>query len=246
MDFLRSLPSNIPFFGPQFLPPLYAVLGKCQTSTVKPESAYLKPVNVVHPFYYPMLAKCPECQSLDVKWDGWMGTGSCKVHGVKWEETALGYQLWCNQCQTFSSGKTHCFATTNLLFWEKKQHWEIPHMSILAGMARAEHIHNVGGIPYFLCHYPFLTLWWKRMMVSVSCALTALIMTSSVLSWKTLSTPFFCFTAPLLWLSTLINLVNLPVVNKNLYAHSMNNDIIRSCLCSEKSHVVQFLHNSRQ
>jgi hypothetical protein len=83
MDFLRSLPFNIPFFGPQFLPPLYAVLGKCQTSTVKPELAYLKPVNVVHPFYYPMLAKCPESQSLDVKWDGWMGTGSCKVYGVK-------------------------------------------------------------------------------------------------------------------------------------------------------------------
>jgi len=78
-----------------------------------------------------------------------------------------------------------------------KQHWEIPHMSILAGMARAEHIHNVGGIPYFLCHYPFLTLWWKRMMVSVSCALTALIMTSSVLSWKTLSTPFFFVLQPL-------------------------------------------------
>ena len=89
-DFLRSLPFNIPFFGPQFLPPLYAVLGKRQTSTVKPELAYLKPVNVVHPFYYPMLAKCPESQSLDVKWDGWMGTGSCKVHGWNERRQPLG------------------------------------------------------------------------------------------------------------------------------------------------------------
>jgi hypothetical protein len=82
-DFPRSLPSNIPFFGLQFLPPSYAVLRKHQTSTVEPESAYFKPVNVVHLFYYPMLARCPECQSLDVKWDGWMGTGLHKVHGVK-------------------------------------------------------------------------------------------------------------------------------------------------------------------
>jgi hypothetical protein len=123
----RGLPSDVPFLGPRFLPPSYAVLQKRNwTSTVEPESAYLKPVNVIHPFYYPMLAKCPECQSLDVKWDGWTGTGSREVHGVKREETALGYQLRCNQCQTSPARKTHCFATTNPLFWERKQHWEIP------------------------------------------------------------------------------------------------------------------------
>jgi hypothetical protein len=123
-DLPRSLPSDIPFYGPRFSPPSYAVLQKRQTSTIEPESAYIKPVNVIHPFYYPALAKCPECQSLDVKWDGWTGTGSREVHGIKREETALGYQLRCNQCQ--SSAKAHCFATTNPIFWERKQHWEIP------------------------------------------------------------------------------------------------------------------------
>src|SRR5262245_28386318 len=125
-DLMKSLPSDIPFFGPRFLPPSYMVLQKRQTSNFGPEPAYLKPVNIVHPFYYPMLARCPNCQSLDVKWEGWTGTGSREVHGLKHEETALGYQLRCNACQQKPDTKIHCFALTSPLFWDKWQHWEVP------------------------------------------------------------------------------------------------------------------------
>jgi len=133
-----SLPKDIPLFGPQFLPPSYLhVQRRRPAPVIQPETAYLKPFNVIHPFYYDNLSKCPQCESTDVRWDGWTTTGHWDLHGVREEETALGYQLVCKPCEGhFSHAKgsagndegSFCFATTNMVFWKKWEHWEIPRL----------------------------------------------------------------------------------------------------------------------
>ncbi|KAJ6533328.1 hypothetical protein DFH09DRAFT_1406865 [Mycena vulgaris] len=102
---------------------------------IKRDTAYLRPMTVVHPVYHPGLDNCPHCGSDDVSWDSWNGTGSREVHGLRREETALGYQLRHEKCtadEGSSGTKNRCFVTTNPAFWEKWEHWKIPR-----------------GIPYF-------------------------------------------------------------------------------------------------
>ena len=136
-----SLPKEIPLLGPRFLPPSYLHLQKRQpTPIIQPQTAYLKPLNVVHPFYHPELDKCPQCDSTDVLWDGWTTSGHRELHGVQVEETVIGYQLICKPCQgrfTRTKGTAicekglFCFATTNPNFWKKWEHWRIPCKQIL-------------------------------------------------------------------------------------------------------------------
>ncbi|KAI6009042.1 Septin-domain-containing protein [Pisolithus marmoratus] len=97
---------DVPILGPRFLPPTYLHTHKQPgLSSIVPEMRYLKPINVVHPFYYPELTCCPQCLSSDaVTWEGWTGTGACEVHGIFYEEVALGLQLRCNGCKAKSSG----------------------------------------------------------------------------------------------------------------------------------------------
>lgn len=137
------LGKNIPLLGPRFVPPTYLHLRKRQVApNIGPETAYLKPLNIIHPFYYPSLSRCPQCGSLDVLWDGWTTTGHRELHGVYVEETALGYQLQCKDCKKeHSKSKTinrtgddgnFCFATTNPAFWKHPEHWEVPRKSFRA------------------------------------------------------------------------------------------------------------------
>ena len=130
----KPLSKDVPLLGPQFIPPSYLHIQRWHAAPViEPESAYLKPLNVVHPFFYPRLARCPRCRSSSVLWDGWTATGSRDVHGVSEEEMALGFQLRCKDCDRDSEAsgtpKGHsrfCIATTNPVFWAKWEHWEIP------------------------------------------------------------------------------------------------------------------------
>ncbi|KAF8580073.1 hypothetical protein K439DRAFT_1302063, partial [Ramaria rubella] len=138
----RSLSSNILLFGPHFLPPSYLHIQKRKTEPVAPQTAYLKPLTVIHPFYYPELdgVGCPHCGSKEIVWEGWTSTGAREVHGVKMEEVALGRQLHCKICENEhkrlkeakKEGKfsgivpLYCFASTNSLFWSKWEHWQIP------------------------------------------------------------------------------------------------------------------------
>jgi hypothetical protein len=93
-----------------------------------------------------------------VRWDGWTTTGHRDVHGMKEEETVLGYQLICRQCEIRYShakdniggeNRSYCFATTNPTFWQKWEHWKIPrkksHLHISANIHRIP----VGNIPHF-------------------------------------------------------------------------------------------------
>ncbi|KAJ7467666.1 hypothetical protein FB451DRAFT_1178035 [Mycena latifolia] len=131
----RPLKPGIPVYGPKFIPPTFNDARLRMSSKVKPQTAYLRPVNVVHPVYYPNLRNCPHCGSDDVRWDSWNGTGSREVHGLRREETALGYQLRHDKCipdEGSSAPKSRSFATTNQLFWQRWEHWKIPR-----------------GIPYF-------------------------------------------------------------------------------------------------
>ncbi|GBE81445.1 hypothetical protein SCP_0311740 [Sparassis crispa] len=129
-----SLRHEIPLYGPHFIPPTYADEFKQDaTPGIVPETAYLKPLTVIHPFYFPELARCPQCSSDDIKWCGWTPTGHREVHGIFREETALGFQLRCQscakQCGVHGEGDDegpYCFSTTSPLFWEKREHWEIP------------------------------------------------------------------------------------------------------------------------
>jgi hypothetical protein len=130
------LPRDIPLLGPRFVPPSYPQLERRQyaASGLTPDMAYVKPITIVHPFYYPSLTICPKCQSKDSKdisWKGWTSTGSREVHGVQREETAMGYQLQCRACEISVSTKTaeqkgYCYATTNPVFWQNWEYWQIP------------------------------------------------------------------------------------------------------------------------
>jgi hypothetical protein len=126
----KPLSKDIPLMGPRFIPPSYLHIQRRQPAApvIEPESAYLKPLNVVHPFYYPGLARCPQCKSNSVLWEGWTTTGSRDVHGVSEEEMVLGFQLHCKDCEASGTAKGHrfCVATTNPVFWAKWEHWEIP------------------------------------------------------------------------------------------------------------------------
>ena len=121
------LRKKVPLLSPRFLPPSYLHIQKRSvTPNVLPTSAYLKPLHIVHPFYYPDLTKCPQCDSENVLWDGWTTGGHREVHGVSREETALGYQLKCHVCRDSTERGSYCVATTNAKFWEKKELWEVP------------------------------------------------------------------------------------------------------------------------
>lgn len=151
---------DVPLLGPRFIPPSY--LHHCKRPgmiDIKPEVQYLRPVNIIHPFYYPELACCPQCQSrTDVHWEGWTATGARELHGVLEEEVALGLQLRCNSCklkkgevvtvaqdlvtgstlpstpQAASNGgatssSSYCHTTTSSAYWKSWEHWKIPRKS---------------------------------------------------------------------------------------------------------------------
>ena len=128
------LPVGIPLLGPRFVPPTYLHVKKREDNVaIQPETAYLKPLNVIHPFYYPDLGKCPRCDSLDVLWDSWASNGHRDLHGVHEEEMAIGYQLQCKACKENKATHTqddegggYCFLTTNQVFWTKWEHWRMP------------------------------------------------------------------------------------------------------------------------
>ena len=94
------LTQPIPILGPRFLPPSYLHIHRRNMSpTIEPAKAYLKPLNVIHPFYYPEISVCPNCNSKDIKWDSWNATGHREVQGINREETTIGYQLQCDRCK---------------------------------------------------------------------------------------------------------------------------------------------------
>ncbi|KAI0692731.1 hypothetical protein C8T65DRAFT_745002 [Cerioporus squamosus] len=132
-----ELNTRVPLLGPHFVPPSFSHVQRRQAVPhITPEIAYLKPVTVIHPVYYPELGACPQCGSTDIQWSGWAPTGPRDVHGVEREETAIGIQLRCNPCKEMHSKgggskskedeSSYCFATTNCQFWEKREHWDIP------------------------------------------------------------------------------------------------------------------------
>lgn len=96
-----ALDKKIPILGPRFVPPTqdHAQRRRGEAINVNVEDYYLKPLTVVHPFYFQDIAKCPKCSAADVTWDSWTTYGHREVHGVKNEETALGYQLRCKSCE---------------------------------------------------------------------------------------------------------------------------------------------------
>ncbi|KAG2129219.1 uncharacterized protein EDB93DRAFT_1069119, partial [Suillus bovinus] len=131
------LDHKVPILGPHFMPPSYLHARKRNQSepAVNPEILYLKPCRIIHPFYYPKLARCPRCDCSDsIQWDGWTGTGPRDIHGLMLDEAAIGTQLQCENCRSDLMSKKgpqsepewHCFATTNPDFWRRWSHWSIP------------------------------------------------------------------------------------------------------------------------
>ncbi|KAJ7707567.1 hypothetical protein B0H17DRAFT_917596 [Mycena rosella] len=125
----RALGPNIPLFGPRFTPPTLNDHRLRISENLKPEIGYLRPINIIHPVFYSDIGKCPHCGSEDVSWDSWTTSGSREVHGLRREETALGYKLKHKDCSPDEGStvpETRVIATTNAVFWAKWEHWKIP------------------------------------------------------------------------------------------------------------------------
>lgn len=151
----RALKKEIPLFGPRFVPPTFLDTQKRSLAPqYKPETTYLKSITAIHPFYFPQLANCPRCGSKDISWNGWNTSGHRDVHGLRVEETAIGFQLQCATCQqqkeTEEDVRT-CFSTTNPKFWEFWDHWKIPRKYSHTVIRNRSHVltYQLGGIPYF-------------------------------------------------------------------------------------------------
>ncbi|KAG1774921.1 hypothetical protein EV702DRAFT_1180543 [Suillus placidus] len=73
----NKLGVNVPLLGPRFMPPSYLHIQKWSGGgAIETKIQYLKPLNIVHPFYYPQLAWCPRCRSNeDTTWEGWTSKG---------------------------------------------------------------------------------------------------------------------------------------------------------------------------
>ena len=129
----KPLPVEVPIYGPRFVPPTYLHMKKRNSAfVIKPGTSYVRPLTIIHPYYFPNLAKCHQCGSENVKWEGWNAYGYRDVHGISYEETAMGSQLSCKACKE-KGGRDekgeklhHCFSMTNAVVWENLQLWEIP------------------------------------------------------------------------------------------------------------------------
>ncbi|EKM49145.1 uncharacterized protein PHACADRAFT_265791 [Phanerochaete carnosa HHB-10118-sp] len=136
----KRLKAAVPLYGPRFVPPMFDDISLREAAPIiEPEAAYLKPITTVHPVFFPELKHCPRDNTHEnMVWDGWTSTGSCEIHGLLCEEKALGFQLRCSDCAEEKKRKNgdksiiHCYATTNELFWQNWEHWEIPGMSLIA------------------------------------------------------------------------------------------------------------------
>ncbi|TFY74060.1 hypothetical protein EWM64_g9952, partial [Hericium alpestre] len=133
---------SVPVLGPRFIPPSFRhIERRSEFPDIDPEAAYLQPLSIVHPFYFPSLSTCPQCRGHNIRWDGWTSTGPRNiVYGIRRPELALGYQLRCKDCKKkrsqLSGGVTkrgkkkqalsYSCATTNPIFWEKWEWWDIP------------------------------------------------------------------------------------------------------------------------
>ncbi len=123
-----NLPKHIPIYGPRFVPPGYLHQQRRNTtfSKIEPIISYLKPLTVVHPFYFGGLKKCPQCDSeAETNWNSWVNTGHCDLFGIRHGEGALGYQLRCKSCHQAGRDQ-YCFATTSAVFWQRWEFWAIP------------------------------------------------------------------------------------------------------------------------
>ncbi|KAG2029133.1 hypothetical protein BDR03DRAFT_834066, partial [Suillus americanus] len=95
------LDHKVPILSPHFMPPSYLHTQKQNQSepAVNPEISYLKPLHVIHPFYYHELTRCPQCGCSDgIQWDGWTGTGPQDMHSLMLDEAEIGTQLRCKNC----------------------------------------------------------------------------------------------------------------------------------------------------
>ncbi|KAJ7488818.1 hypothetical protein FB451DRAFT_1080271, partial [Mycena latifolia] len=62
----QALKCGFPIYRPRFIPPSYndyRLRTSGASAKIKPEIAYLRPINIIHPVFYPRLAKCPRCRS---------------------------------------------------------------------------------------------------------------------------------------------------------------------------------------
>ncbi|KAF8997456.1 hypothetical protein BDZ89DRAFT_775131 [Hymenopellis radicata] len=123
------LPVNFPVFEPRFLPPTYShYMKRGAYNGLTPLTGCLQPLHILHPWYYPAqdLMRCPQCRGETLQWNkGWTGGLPRHVHGHGREEWAYGYQARCKPCQD-QGEKSHCFAMTSPVFWQHREHWQIP------------------------------------------------------------------------------------------------------------------------
>ncbi|EJD40175.1 hypothetical protein AURDEDRAFT_170755 [Auricularia subglabra TFB-10046 SS5] len=122
------LSDTIPLLGPRFVPPPPALVSSRRAAgELKPDAWYLRPLNIVHEFFFPDLRTCRVCGAGESRtsFEGWASSVPRRVHGVTMEEFALGQQLKCQQCRD-RGNKPHSYALTSDAFWKAVSFDDVP------------------------------------------------------------------------------------------------------------------------
>ncbi|GJF00469.1 hypothetical protein PsYK624_167570 [Phanerochaete sordida] len=124
---------SVPLYGPRFTPPSFNDVNiRNANPLIEATIAYLKPITVVHPVFFPELKQCPRDKAhQSVSWDSAgrlleaaRSTGFCKrrrqsdISYAEWTATRTDRILPRLRQKRGERSGMHCFATTNDIFWK--------------------------------------------------------------------------------------------------------------------------------
>ncbi|KAG8916363.1 hypothetical protein FRC01_003197 [Tulasnella sp. 417] len=124
---------DLPLYGPRFSPspPAFLHRNPSSSSQISPNDFYLKPVTIVHDFFWPSLMTCPTCAKAGraepkLERQGFTPEGPRTVHGIYEDEYVIGARIRCKTCAKLKHGGRIQWSFTAQEFWGDKPYWEIP------------------------------------------------------------------------------------------------------------------------
>ncbi|TFY80628.1 hypothetical protein EWM64_g3383, partial [Hericium alpestre] len=108
----RNLARAIPMHGPCFIPLTYMYLRMHQyLAEIEPGAAYLKPLHIIHPVYYPELLKCPRCGTTDrfklTMTSAGLAENIRQLHLLEYQQTVQEYLQYFRSCKDTPIRRPH-------------------------------------------------------------------------------------------------------------------------------------------